>query len=92
MRGLSASECAGLPLSTSIARYRAGWSVRISSAMTLHGTSPEMIRAPATGLVREEPLPLKPDPARLTMLDGTYCPPGIAKLPGEQPDAASRGS
>ncbi len=48
----SVSECAGLTLSIHIARNRSGWSVRISSAIELHGTSPEMIRAPVTGVRR----------------------------------------
>jgi hypothetical protein len=40
IRALSASECAGLPLSTSIARYRRGW-IRVDLlATTWHGTRP----------------------------------------------------
>ena len=58
MRGPSASEWAGFALSTSIARKRRGWSVRISSGITLHGIIPEMMREPVTGLLR----PLPPDP------------------------------
>jgi hypothetical protein len=45
-----------LELSIHMARNRSGWSVRISSAIELHGTSPAMMRAPVTG-VRLEPLP-----------------------------------
>ena len=60
MRALSASECAGLPLSTIMARKRFGWSVRISSGITLQGMSPPMMRAPVTGLRRSarSPSPL----------------------------------
>ena len=45
MRGPSASECAGFALSTSIARKRFGWSVRISSGITLQGEPADDARA-----------------------------------------------
>src|SRR5437867_4313104 len=55
MRCESASECTGLLLSTIIARKRLGWSVRISSGMTLNGMRPVRMRCPPTGLVRPRP-------------------------------------
>ncbi len=54
----SASEWAGLAASTIMARNRFGWSVRISSAMTLQGTSPAITRAPVTGDRFSAPLPV----------------------------------
>ena len=52
MRGLSASECTGLPLSMIMARKRSGWSVRISSGIALQGIRPVMMRCPPTGETR----------------------------------------
>lgn len=71
----SASEWAGLLLSTIMARKRSGWSVRISSGTTLLGTSPEMMGAPVTG-VRPENCP------NSGANDECRCwPPFFAKLP-----------
>ena len=89
---LSATECAGLPDSTIIARKRSGWSVRISSGITLHGTRPPKMRAPATGLRGALPGSSSPEYARTsgTMLDGAYWPPGTAKLPVSTQTSFSR--
>ena len=89
----SASEWAGLPLSTTMARYRAGWSVRISSAMTLQGTSPDTMRAPATGLRGPPSSPATSARRTLpsgTRLDGAYCVPGRPKLPVSSHTSFSR--
>ncbi len=51
-RSESASEWAGLELSITMARSRLGWSVRISSAITLQGTSPPITSSPVTGVRR----------------------------------------
>ena len=83
MRALSATECAGLPDSTIIARYRSGWSVRISSGITLHGTSPPKIRSPATGLRGARSASSSAEKAFTsgTIVEGICCPPWLAKLP-----------
>lgn len=49
-----------------------------------------MMRAPATGLVRDDPSPLTPPPAMLTRLVGTYWEPGVAKLPVSSQRSFSR--
>ena len=49
-----------------------------------------MMRAPATGLRRDDPLPLSPDPASDTIVDGTYCAPGMPKLPVSSQTSFSR--
>ena len=49
-----------------------------------------MMRAPATGLVRDEPPPGRPPPAMFTRLVGTYCAPGLAKLPVSSHSSFSR--
>ncbi len=40
-----------------------------------------MMRAPATGLVRDDPFPRRPPPARFTKVVGTYWAPGMPRLP-----------
>ena len=80
MRTLSASECAGLELSTTMARKRFGWSVRISSGMTLQGTSPDMTRAPVTGENWASGRPTKVR-VRSSIQEWTPIPPGLPKLP-----------
>ena len=47
--GESANECTGFALSMNIARSRSGCSVRTVSAISLHGTRPEMIALLVTG-------------------------------------------
>ena len=76
IRSESASEWAGLELSTIIARKRSGWSLRISSGITLQGVSPPITGAPVTGV----------RPGRPGLISGAIhecmcCPPGLAKLP-----------
>lgn len=62
-------------LSTIMARNRSGWSVRISSGTTLHGTKPEMMGAPVTGVRPETVLNSGAN-------DECRCwPPFFAKLP-----------
>ena len=80
----SAREWAGLVLSSHMARNRSGWSVRISSAIELHGTSPEMIRAPVTGVRRAFPPPPlagPPPPAIGAKAECRNIAPGLPKLP-----------
>ena len=79
MRGLSASECAGLALSTSMPRKRRGWSVRISSGITLAGIRPVITRWPPTGEVFGAPPP--PPPPRLARCECRFMAPRRAKFP-----------
>ena len=76
MRCESASEWAGLRLSTIIARKRSGWSVRISSGITLHGVSPPITGAPVTGV-----RPTGPARNSGANHECRCWPPGLAKLP-----------
>ena len=85
MRGPSASEWAGFADSTSIARYRSGWSVRISSAMTLHGTSPEMITRRRPESRRRAAAPSHRCRSERHDARGTYWPPGLREVAGQQP-------
>ena len=84
MRALSGSECTGFALSMSIARKRSGWSVRISSGITLHGISPVMMRCPPTGL-RRSPPPFPPPP-RLREARVDVHPALLAEVAREQVD------
>ena len=77
IRALSASEWIGLALSTSAARKRFGWSVRISSGMAFDGISPAMMRWPPTGLA----FPLPDPPPRPAIRVWMFIPPWRAKLP-----------
>ena len=77
----SAREWAGLELSTHIARKRSGWSVRISSVIELHGTSPEMILAPVTGVTLLRPDPAPRAPATEAKEECRCIVPGRPKLP-----------
>ena len=78
IRVLSATECAGFSLSMSIARKRLGWSVRISSGITLAGIMPPMMRCPPTGLVCDDSAP--PNiPVRLVP---AFMPPAFADISG----------
>src|SRR6476620_10750049 len=72
----SATECAGLLLSTIIARKRSGWSVKISCGTTFDGTRPEMTGAPVTG---DRPTP--PNVNSGANDECRCCPPRLAKLP-----------
>ena len=61
--------------------------------MTLHGTSPPMIRASATGLVLAPFVPSAPPPsprASATMAVGEYCAPGFPKFPVSTQSSFSR--
>ena len=77
----SASECAGLMLSTIIARKRSGWSVRISSGMTLHGMRPPITGAPVTGVrPTRGPAEQRAEP-RVQVLAA-----GLGEVAGEDPE------
>ena len=79
----SASEWAGLPVSTISARNRSGWSVRISSGITLHGISPAMIRDAGDRGDGRLPAPrgrASADERRRRVLRA-----GLAEVAGEQP-------
>src|SRR5690242_16014683 len=72
----SANECAGLLLSTIIARKRSGWSVKISCGTTLEGIKPEMTGEPVTGV--------RPTPPKVNNGANAECRcwlPRLAKLP-----------
>ena len=94
MRALSATEWAGLPLSTSIARNRLGWSVRISSGITLQGVRPPIRREPVTGVpllapascwssddISSVPAPPSCPTVNGAIIVGRYADPFLPKLP-----------
>ena len=65
-----------------------GWSVRISSGITLHGTSPPKIRSPATGLrgARCGSSSLEKAFTSGTMVDGIVLAAVVGEVAGQRPD------
>ncbi len=90
MRRESASECAGFADSTIIARNRFGWSVRISSAITLQATSPPITGEPVTGVTTASRLVFFRAAASGTSGAGMYALPGSAKCPVSSQTSFSR--
>ena len=89
---LSAIEFTGFPDSTINARYRFGWSARISSANTLHGISPPITRAPTTGDTGADVgcSSLRPMCSMFPMPVMAYWPPGLPTLPVRSQSSFSR--